>query len=410
MIAHCVLMKRFLGLMLGLVLGLSTCDLRAGQVKSPESDEKNSNQEYLPRYTELTASELVEVRTLFWKIGVCFTSGDVDGLKNCIVNYADSAETQDRIGNTLEREFKQTRYIEFSSIEVEPDEAFKDHRHAVNVRLRYKFANRKDKIATPTGSVLELKTDVDEPNPEGHWVKISIRVPMLGKYDVLLATAESQMWNAPKKLSGFDWTMDGGLAQKGPTADAQNDEEYLFLGTVDLKAGEHLFELRIRDRRAVPDTHYAFWLSALVLRRKSTIGTGTAGEDGSKTPLVFAVTSNHVECSSGWVLTPYIENCVTQTFVIQKLADGRFGVVGSEFFDSLGLRQGLGVVLVNVILASMAGCTLLVFWVWMGYEALCARPRFGRWRFVVFIPVGGALLFFCAGYLPRRLQRLKYTS
>jgi hypothetical protein len=86
------------------------------------------------------------------------------------------------------------------------------------------------------------------------------------------------------------------------------------------------------------------------------------------------------------------------TFAIQKLDDGTFAVGESAFFSTLGLRQGLGIV--QGLLAVMALCALLSFWVWMGLEAYRARPRSLLWRVIVLLPFLGACGFFVCVYLP----------
>lgn len=99
-----------------------------------------------------------------------------------------------------------------------------------------------------------------------------------------------------------------------------------------------------------------------------------------------------------------IENSTTYTFVIQKLNGGHFAIVGSNFLKSLGLRQGMNLV-VKGMLAVMALCALLAFQVWMGSEVWWMRPRRGFWRVFVLVPVLGAAAFFIFNYLPNRLRR-----
>jgi hypothetical protein len=101
-------------------------------------------------------------------------------------------------------------------------------------------------------------------------------------------------------------------------------------------------------------------------------------------------------------------NTSSQTFVVQKTKDG-FKIRDSSFFDNLGVRQGMGLV-VEGLLSAMAVCALLSFWVWMGWEALRARPRYTIWRWVVLIPIAGACAFFFAAYLPRQLKGYKQQA
>ena len=92
------------------------------------------------------------------------------------------------------------------------------------------------------------------------------------------------------------------------------------------------------------------------------------------------------------------------TFVVKDLGDGTFALVNSQFFDTLGLRHGLGVV-PRAVVMSLALCIFLAFWVWMGLEAFRARPRSHLWRAVVaFVPLLGASTYFFGVYLPNRLK------
>jgi hypothetical protein len=97
-----------------------------------------------------------------------------------------------------------------------------------------------------------------------------------------------------------------------------------------------------------------------------------------------------------------IEFSNSYTFVVRKLDDGSFALYSSQFFDSLGQRQGLSVV-AEGLLALMALCVLLSFWVWMGYAVLRARPRSRFWRILILVPPIGAFaawVYFFWVYLP----------
>ena len=95
----------------------------------------------------------------------------------------------------------------------------------------------------------------------------------------------------------------------------------------------------------------------------------------------------------------------TYTFVVRKLDDGSFALVSSQFFETLGLRHGLGVV-PRAAIVPLALSVFLAFWVWMGLEAFRARPRSHLWRaVVVFVPLLGASAYFLWTYLPARLKR-----
>lgn len=92
------------------------------------------------------------------------------------------------------------------------------------------------------------------------------------------------------------------------------------------------------------------------------------------------------------------------TFILQRQDDGTFMLLESQFFEKLGQRRGIGL-LVNGLLGLMAIFALLVFWVWMGFDAYRARPRTLAWRLiVVFLPLAGALLYFLIRYLPSKIK------
>src|SRR5207249_187356 len=97
------------------------------------------------------------------------------------------------------------------------------------------------------------------------------------------------------------------------------------------------------------------------------------------------------------------QDTTMQTFVVQHGTSG-YVLVHSEFFDSLGLLPGLSV-LVQSLLGIMICLLVLVFWVWMGWEAYRCRPRRPGWRAAVFVPVLGARAFFLVVWLPRQLGK-----
>ncbi|HYF50157.1 MAG TPA: hypothetical protein VEJ63_12180 [Planctomycetota bacterium] len=356
----------------------------AGEAKTPKSEQVVSS--------EFAPGDAVGIRSLFYRLADGFTSADHAAIKKLVKA---SAEERERIEETLQREFRQARYIEFAILDVTPDETLKDKRQTVDVRLRYKLVHPDEAPATPAGQVLEL-TAADG-DSDGHWLEIPIQAPSAGRYEVFLAAADLRAWLPPRRLSPFAWKIDDAPEQPAPPAEsAVYEEELQSLGTVELKEGAHTFKLRLTDRREEPDTQYAFWIDAVVLRRK------IAPPETSRASLVFEAESGR--WSSAWKATPYIENRVTETFAIQKLDDGTFMLVGSEFFDALGLRQGLGGVMVDAVFAAMIFGACLVFWVWMGYEVYRARPRYTFWRIAVLIPIVGPLAFFVFGYLPRLLR------
>ena len=101
--------------------------------------------------------------------------------------------------------------------------------------------------------------------------------------------------------------------------------------------------------------------------------------------------------------TPPDFTTTTESFIVQRFEDGSFLLVDSSYFDKLGLKQGVGII-VDGVLAIMALVAALAFWVWMGFEAYRARPRNTVWRTIVYVvPVVGALLFFVLKYMPGQM-------
>jgi len=93
------------------------------------------------------------------------------------------------------------------------------------------------------------------------------------------------------------------------------------------------------------------------------------------------------------------------TFFLQRQEDGTFLLLESPFFEKIGQRRKIGL-LVDALLGLMAIVALLVFWVWMGFDAYRARPRALLWRIlVIFPPLLGAALYFLVRYLPAKLKR-----
>jgi hypothetical protein len=99
---------------------------------------------------------------------------------------------------------------------------------------------------------------------------------------------------------------------------------------------------------------------------------------------------------------PKIERTVyrNEYFEFDTLPDGRLALVDSEFFDTLGRKQGLEM-MGDFLLTGVLSLAVLSFWVWMGYAAMILRPRKRVWRVLVLaLPFLGALIFFFAVYLP----------
>jgi hypothetical protein len=95
-----------------------------------------------------------------------------------------------------------------------------------------------------------------------------------------------------------------------------------------------------------------------------------------------------------------MENSHNDLFLVERQTDGRFLLVDSPFFLTLGQQQGVGLI-ADALLAAI-GCLMgLTFWVWMGFEAFTLRPRRPAWRAVVMLlPLLGALAFFLFCYVP----------
>jgi hypothetical protein len=105
-----------------------------------------------------------------------------------------------------------------------------------------------------------------------------------------------------------------------------------------------------------------------------------------------------------------VKNGTVCSFVLERQDDGSFAVRRSPFFDTLGQRLGLGN-FAEILLAAIAVFALLGFWIWMGFEALRARPRNRLWRAAVLLaPVAGAGVYFLAVYLPRWRQGASAAS
>jgi hypothetical protein len=94
------------------------------------------------------------------------------------------------------------------------------------------------------------------------------------------------------------------------------------------------------------------------------------------------------------------ENRANECFLLERQSDGSFALVDSAWLDTLGQRQGVGLV-ADAILAAILALAGLTFWVWMGYQAFNMRPRSVAWRTVVAAtPLVGALVFFFVKYVP----------
>jgi len=97
----------------------------------------------------------------------------------------------------------------------------------------------------------------------------------------------------------------------------------------------------------------------------------------------------------------------TYSFVVQRMNDGVFALRFSEFFKTLGLRRGPGILLHGVGVAGpvVGFCIALVLYVWMGWEAWRERPRAQFWRYATLLPVIGSMAYLLIRLLPRWMKK-----
>ena len=112
-----------------------------------------------------------------------------------------------------------------------------------------------------------------EPDALGHWAKAPFRVEKPGAYRIWYVggNLERHVGEEPYDFSPFSWRIDDAAAQRVtggvPTAAGTRVERGLSaLGIVELAAGEHVFELRLTDRRG-KDAAYSLWFDGLLLER-----------------------------------------------------------------------------------------------------------------------------------------------
>lgn len=91
-------------------------------------------------------------------------------------------------------------------------------------------------------------------------------------------------------------------------------------------------------------------------------------------------------------------------FIVQRMPDGSFMLRHSEFFQSLGLRYGPGLLLQGAGLIALVALALTLY-VWMGWEALRERPRVKFWRTFTLVPLLGTLAYFLMRLLPRWMKK-----
>lgn len=125
------------------------------------------------------------------------------------------------------------------------------------------------------GRLLEIWAK-DEPGTEGYWAEVTFAVPASGRYELLFAGNTLSRLAAPRSLSPFAWSIDGGPesqaehAQSGkpsPQPIPGAPEGLNVLGTLELAKGAHTFRLRLTARREQPDQYYALWFNAIVLSK-----------------------------------------------------------------------------------------------------------------------------------------------
>lgn len=88
---------------------------------------------------EMSDDELKSVQALLDQMASAFVAGDD---KSCMQLFSPSAEGRDKIAANLQNEFRQTRYLKFEIVQVEPDDKLKPNVHSVDVRIRFELINR----------------------------------------------------------------------------------------------------------------------------------------------------------------------------------------------------------------------------------------------------------------------------
>ena len=132
---------------------------------------------------------------------------------------------------------------------------------------------RNPKAGFSEGRILEIWAASD-PDAEGYWAEVKLAVPAAGRYELVFSGNALSRLAAPRTVSPFAWSLDGGEEHKVDAAtpmvhDVPAAPEGLsVLGTVELAKGEHVFRLKLTARRETPDKCYALWFDAIVVRPK----------------------------------------------------------------------------------------------------------------------------------------------
>ena len=88
---------------------------------------------------DMTDQELKDVKALLDQLAAAFVAGDDAG---CMQLFSPSAEGRDKLASNLQNEFRQTRYLKFEIVQVQPEDKLKPRIHSVDVRLRTELINR----------------------------------------------------------------------------------------------------------------------------------------------------------------------------------------------------------------------------------------------------------------------------
>jgi len=88
---------------------------------------------------EMSDDELKSVQALLDQMAASFVAGDD---KACMLLFHPNADGRDKLAVNLQNEFRQTRYLKFEIVQVQPEDRLKPNVHSVDVRLRTELINR----------------------------------------------------------------------------------------------------------------------------------------------------------------------------------------------------------------------------------------------------------------------------